>query len=479
MESQSAETKSKQAKHQTSASWSRRQFLGASAAAAATILPRHVLGGPGYTPPSEMVNIAVIGTGGQGVVNMKQLFQQEDCRVIAIADPTPEADYSRFYYGGRWGRKPALELINDTYSKRQDYKGCAEYIDFRKMFDKEKDIDAVLIATPDHVHAVAAKASIQLGKHLYCEKPLCHSIYETRKIIEMAREAKVATQMGNFGHSGEGIRLTCEWIWDGAIGEIREVHSWADVAPWGDIRERPAETPPVPEGMDWDLWIGPAPYRPYHPAYAPVTWRSWFDFGTGNLGDFACHHLDPAFWALKLGYPTQVEASHFGEGKETYPTASIVRYEFPQRGDLPPVKLTWYDGGLRPATPDDLEPGRTLSRDGHGILFIGDKGKILCGGWGGTPRLIPESAMKAYQRPPKTIPRVAGHHRDWLNACKGGKPSSTNFDNIGVMVEAVLMGVIALRVPGRLEWDGPNMKCTNSDAANEFVRSPYREGWTL
>jgi predicted dehydrogenase len=462
--------------------WSRRRFLGtAGTTAALTIVPRHVLGGSGYVPPSEKINIAVIGTGGQGIENIKQLLQEPDVQIIAIADPDEESDLSRFYYGGTGGRVPALKLIRESDSQKSagTGKSCVEYIDFRQMLEKEKAIDAVLVATPDHVHAVATMAAIQLGKHVYCEKPLCHSIYEVRKIAEAARQAKVATQMGNQGHSGDGIRLTCEWLWDGAIGQVREVHSWAVVEPWTELKARPKETPRAPASLNWDLWLGPAPYRPYHPAYAPVTWRCWYDFGTGILGDFACHHLDPAFWGLKLGYPTSVEATSFGGSSETYPWASIVYYEFPARGEMPPVKLVWYDGGLAPETPEELEPGRKLSRNGHGILFVGDKGKMVCGGWGGTPRLIPESAMTAYKLPPKTIPRVEEHHRNWLDACKGGPPACANFEAIGPMVEVVLLGCISQRTGEKLYWDGPNMRCTNVAAANDYVRSPYREGWTL
>jgi predicted dehydrogenase len=460
--------------------WSRRGFLTA-ATAAAVIVPRHVLGGAGYTAPSDTVNIAVIGTGGQGIVNIKNLMLENDARIIAIADPNEQSDYRKFYYGGVAGRVPALKLITDTYTKenRAGFKGCAEYIDYREMFEKEKAVDAVLIATPDHNHAAAILAAFAHGKHVYCEKPLCHTLEEVRKVTEAARKTKLATQMGNQGHSGEGIRLTCEWIWDGAIGQVREVHSWADVKPWTPLLQKPKDKPPLPQGMNWDLWLAPLTARPYHPEYAPVTWRSWFDFGTGHLGDFACHHLDPAFWALKLGYPTSVEALSYNRGPDAFPHASIVYYEFPQRGDLPPVKVTWYDGGLGPATPEDLEPGRKLNQGGHGILFIGDKGKLAAGGWGGTPRLIPEAKMRDYKRPEKTIPRVKGHHRDWLDACKGGNPSSANFEAVASMVESILMGSIALRLGEKLLWDGPNMKCTNVAKANDFVKTSYRDGWSL
>jgi predicted dehydrogenase len=460
----------------------RRQFLqGTAAVTAFTIVPRYVLGGQDQTPPSDLINVAVIGTGGQGIVNMKALLQEKDVRIIAIADPNEEADYSKWYYGGKAGRLPALKLINDTYQKQnaENFKGCADYIDFREMLEKEKAIDAVLVATPDHAHGVVTMAALKLKKHVYCEKPLCRSLYETWKVIEAAREAKVATQMGNYGHSGEGLRLFCEWIWDGAIGPVREVHAWANFPPMNEQKERPTETPEVPKGMNWDLWLGPAQERPYHPAYAPVTWRAWHDFGVGMLGDFACHHMDPAFQALKLGYPTSIEACSFGGGKETFPYASLAYFDFPAREEMPPVRLTWYDGGLGPETPEELEPNRKLSKTGHGILLVGDKGKILGGGWAQSPRLIPETAMQAYKRPPKTLPRVPGHHRDWLNAIKNGGQPSANFDNVGKMVEAILMGAIAERVGEKLYWDSAQLRFTNSTAANDLIKPNFREGWAI
>jgi predicted dehydrogenase len=415
---------------------------------------------------------------------MKALFGQQDARIISICDVNEQSDYSRFYYGGTAGRGPALKLIEKLYADRKaagEYKGCASYIDFRKMFDKEKAIDAVLVATPDHVHAVATMSAIKRGKHVYCEKPLTHSIQEARKVTEAAREAKVATQMGNQGHSGEGIRLTVEWIRDGAIGDVREVHSWSHTGRgWADGRTtRPKETPPVPAGLDWDLWLGPAEHRPYHPAYAPYNWRGWWDFGTGAVGDMACHNMDPAFWALDLGHPLTVEATSSGINPETTPLQSTIRYQFSPRGNMPPVEVLWYGGGLMPPRPEELEPGRKLTGGGNGILFVGDKGKIMCGGWGGNPRIIPETKMRAYTTPPKTLTRSNGHHRDWLDACKGGKPASSNFDYAGPMTEVILLGNVALRTGKKLTWDGANMKATNAPEADEYIRPEYHNGWTL
>ena len=461
----------------------RRRFLGTAAAASAfTIVSRNVLGGNGNVPPSEKLNVAVIGTGGQGTVNIKNLLEEADVQITAICDVNEESDYSRFYYKGVAGRIPALKIINEHYAKQTDkasQKKCAEYIDFRLMLEKEKDnIDAVLVATPDHVHAVATMAAIKAGKHVYCEKPLTHSIYEARQVAAAARQAKVATQMGNHGHSGEGIRLTVEWIRDGAIGPVRQVYGWTKAGPeWTRLEARPTDMPAVPAGLNWDLWLGPAQYRPYHPAYAPYNWRGWWDFGTGGIGDMACHNLDPAFWALDLGHPISVESSSTPINAETTPTASIVRYQFGPRGDRPPVEVTWYDGGLKPKRPEELEPERMM--EDNGIIFVGDKGKIMCGGWGGTPRIIPEAKMREYNRPAKTLPRTAGHHRDWIDACKTGRPACSNFDYAAHLTEVVLLGNVALRTGGKIYWDGPNMKVTNVPEANQYINPTYREGWTL
>ncbi|MHC4497820.1 MAG: Gfo/Idh/MocA family protein [Planctomycetota bacterium] len=437
---------------------SRRQFMsGAAAVAAFTIVPRHVLGGGQYTPPSDKLNIAGIGVGGKGAGDIGAV---ESENIVALCDVDDD----------RAGK---------TFEK---YPSAKRYRDFRKMLEKEKNIDAVVVATPDHTHAVASMMAIKMGRHVYCEKPLTHSIYEARKLTKAAREAKVATQMGNQGHSSEGIRLICEWIWDGAIGPVREVHAWTDRpgGRWAQGVNRPQGTSPVPATLDWDLWLGPAPYRPYvEKAYCPFVWRGWWDFGTGALGDMACHIIDPVFWALKLGYPTSVRAVSTEVNSETAPLSSIVEYEFPERGDMPPVKLIWYDGGLMPTRPQELEKGRMMGSRNGGALFVGEKGKLMCGCYAKNPRLIPETAMQAYQRPPKTIERVEGHHKDWINACKGGKPASSNFDYAGPLTETVLLGNLAIRTGMRLDWDGPNMVCTNVPQANEYIHCQYRDGWTL
>ena len=468
---------------------SRRQFLsGAVATAAAfTVVPRHVLGGSGYTPPSEKVNVACIGTGVQGIIVMKKFLRDSDVQVVAVCDVNKG---SSDYRGGETaGREPAKELVENYYAEQKSagtYRGCATYIDFRKMLRQHKDIDAVIVATPDHVHAVASMMAIRMGKHVYCEKPLTHTVYEARKLTEAARKYKVITQMGIQLHATESLKLLVEMIALGVIGPVREVHAWAVDAPyWPQGILRPVETPPVPDSLDWDLWLGPAPERPYHPAYRPRRWRGWYDFGGGALGDMACHIIDPAFWALKLGYPMGVEAhssiytDEMGvkvANNETYPRASIVRYEFPARGDMPPVKLTWYDGGLMPARPEELEEGRDLP--GTGELLIGEKGTILAP-HGGSPKLIPESRMKGFKPPEPFLPRGVDHYQEWIRACRGGPKPLANFDYASPLTEVVLRGCVAIRSRKRLIWDGPNMKVTNLPEANEYIHYQYRQGWTL
>jgi len=441
----------------------RRRFLaGTAMTAAATIVPRHVLGGAGNIAPSEKLNIAGIGVGGMGKSNMIQL---ESENIVALCD----VDH---------------EYAAETFKR---YPKAKVYTDFRKMLDKQKDIDAVMIATPDHTHAVIAAEAMRRKKHVYCQKPLTHDVYESRMLAKMAKETGVTTQMGIQGHSMEGGRLICEWIWDGAIGKVTEVDAWCSLSyyPFGHEwwsskwSRRPKETPPVPATLDWDLWLGPAPERPYHPAYHPGVWRCWWDFGCGMMGDRGAHTLDPVFWALKLGHPTSVEATSLDLNPDTHPVASIVTYQFPARGDLPPVKLTWYDG-LRPPRPAELEDGRQMGNVEGGSLFKGSEGKLVAGVYGEDPRLIPESRMKAYKTPEKTIPRVEGsHEQDWVRACKSGGRAGADFEYSGLLTEVCLLGNVARRVDARIEWDAENMKVTNLPEANKYIRTQYREGWSL
>jgi len=449
----------------------RRAFLGgaAGAVAAFTIVPRHVLAGAAGQRPSDKLNLAAIGIGGMGASNINACSTENFVALCDVDDGHAGKVFNRF-------------------------PNTAKYKDFRVMFDKEdKNIDAVIIATPDHTHGVVAMAAIQRGKHVYLQKPLAHSIWEVRQLTEAARKAKVQTQMGNQGHSSDEIRMLYEWIRDGAIGPVHEVYAWTDRPvggdPWSDfpIMARPKDTPEVPKTLDWDLWLGPAPYRPYHPIYHPMSWRGFWDFGTGALGDMGCHIIDPAFWALQLGQPTRVEATttHYQPdvAAETFPRASIIRYEFPARGDMPPVKLTWTDGRLMPPRPRDLEPGRRL--DGSGALLIGEKGTIMHGSHGaGGLRIIPETKMRAYKRPEKTLPRIkggqSGHEQDWIRACKDGNPASSSFEYGGPLTEMVLLGVLAMRFKDMpLEWDPVNLKVTNLPEAESLIHPPFRDGWTL
>lgn len=459
----------------------RRRFLGAAAAAA--VLPRHILGGPGFVSPNERVNIALIGSGGQGRTNMRALFQEPVARIVAACDVAEETDLKAFYYGGSAGRKVVKADVEQQYRASEPGFRCADYEDFRVLLDKEKGIDAVLVATPDHAHAVVTIAAMRLGKHVYCEKPLTHNVWEARQVARVAREMKVATQMGNQGHSGEGIRQTCEWIWDGAIGAVREVHAWSDTGKWVRAPGRPKETPPVPHGLNWDLWLGPREPRPYHPSYAPYNWRGWWAFGTGAIGDMACHNLDPAVMALQLEHPLSVEAESPQVDEEVAslePATHI--YQFGPRGEMPPVKVIWYDGGRRPPYPEGLDPKdpkQRLGDGGNGILFVGQKGFITCAGWAGMPRLLPLSLHREYKRPAKTLPRVKGHHADWLAACKGGPPASGNFEYSARLTEIVLLGSVALRMKQKLTWDGPNGRAVNAPEAERYLKESYRRGWEI
>jgi len=438
---------------------SRRGFLGgaASTVAAFTIVPRHVLGGPGHTPPSDKLNVAGIGVGGKGAGDIGGCSEEN---IVALCDVDEKQAGKTF----------------EKYPKARKFK------DFRRMLEKmEKQIDAVTVATPDHVHAPAAMMAIKMKKHVYVEKPLTHSVYEARMLTQAARKYGVATQMGNQGHSSEGARLICEWIWDGAIGHVRQVHAWTDRpgGRWPQGVGRPEKIDKVPSTLAWDFWLGPAPWRPYNKVYVPFKWRGWWDFGTGALGDMGCHIIDPAFWALKLTAPTSVEAISTPVNDETAPVVSKVDYEFPARGDMPPVKLSWYDGELRPTNPEVLEPGRRMGSDNGGTLFVGDKGMLVCGCYGKSPRLIPETKMKEYNRPSKSIPRVEGHHQDWLQACKGGTPPCSNFDYAGPLTETVLLGNVAIRTGRMIYWDPQNMKITNIPEANKYLRREYRSGWEI
>jgi predicted dehydrogenase len=455
---------------------SRRKFISTVgvAAAAFTIVPRNVLGGVGYTAPSDMLNIAGIGIGGRG---------KDDLHAICDPDIMPPLKAGQT-------AKPPIKLANiyalcDVDSKYAapvfaSYPKAKVYTDYRTMLETDKSIDAVVIATPDHMHAIIAMAALRAGKHVYCEKPLTHTIYEARELAKAARQSKLATQMGNQGMAVDANRELKEWLADGVIGEVREVHAWSNRPIWPQGIERPKDTPPVPDTLNWDLWLGPAPYRPYHPAYVPFAWRGWYDFGSGPMGDEAIHNLAPVFSSLKLHAPTSVSGSSSPIFPETFPLASTLHYKFAERDGMPPVTVHWYDGGLLPERPDELDKEKELPKD-NGAIFVGSKGKILSSGEGTRAiALLPESRNRDYKRPAATLPRSIGHQKEWIEACKGNGKTESNFGFAGPLTEACLLGNLCIRSKGRvLDWDSENLKVTNNDAANKLIHFDYREGWKL
>ena len=483
---------------------SRRKFVATSAAAAAglTILPSGIISARGRTAPSDKLNIAGIGIGGMGHRNINNLNSQN---IVALCD------------------------VDWNYSEGafKDYPDAKKYKDYRKMFDEMADsIDAVVIATPDHTHAITAVAAMQLGKHVYVQKPLTHSVYESRLLRLTAEEYGVATQMGNQGNSSDDLRIICEWLWDGAIGEVERVHAWTNRPIWPQGLERPVEKMKVPKTLDWDLFIGPAPMRPYHEAYTPWNWRGWWDFGTGALGDMANHILDPVFMGLKLGHPVAVQASSSQFNTESPPESEVVHYKFPARKNMPKfampaVHATWYDGGIMPERIPELKAGEMMGDRSGGVIFEGSKGKIMCGTYARNPRLwIDGKEVTGEYKAPRVLRRVeTSHEMDWARACKESPENrvdpSSNFNYSGPLNEMVVMGNLAVRLQDlqrELQWDGEAMKITNindndevrivsSDTfyvesghphfeteyatvkakpfAEEMIKHEYREGWKL
>ena len=462
----------------------RREFIATTSAAAAafTIVPRHVLGGQKFVAPSDKVNVAIIGAGGQGRTNARALFQEDDCQVIAIADPAEEWDLSKWYYGGKAGSGPVKAEVEKHYSAKTPNYTCAVYEDFRDMLEKEKAIDAVLIATPDHLHAYISIFAMKAGKHVYCEKPLTHNIKEARLVARVAKETGVATQMGNFGRSSEGHRLAVEWLRDGAIGAVKQVHAWS-----GNPRRTgetwPGEGPKEkPANFNWDLWLGPREDRPYSSTLAPFVWRWVWDFGNGTMPDMAPHHFDPAFHALELDTPVTMESRASFVDKTVTTGSHYVTYEYAAKGSRGPLTLHWYDNGLKPSTPlgiDPDDPRQRLGEGDNGLLLVGEKGYMTCAGWSGMPRLLPLDLHFSYKKPEKTIPRVAGHHADWIQGCKGGTPPCSNFDYGARLTEFVLLGTLASRTGKIIKWDAEGMKCTNAPEAQPFIEGSYRKGWEL
>ncbi|HVN83191.1 MAG TPA: Gfo/Idh/MocA family oxidoreductase [Terriglobia bacterium] len=437
---------------------SRRSFIMTSAATltAGKVLAKTVsLKRLGYKSPNEKLNIAAIGAGGKGASDLEGCSSEN---IVALCDPD-------------W--KTAAKSF-EKYPKAKQYK------DFRQMLDRQKDIEAVTISTPDHNHAVAALWAMERGIHVYVQKPLTQNIHEARKLTEAARKYGVATQMGNQGHSGEGVRKLCEMVWAGEIGNVKEVHVWTNRPIWPQGIPNPLPKEPVPDTMDWDIWLGPAKVRDYNHDYAPFNWRGWYDFGCGALGDMACHICDPANWALQLRDPSSVECIKIdGRNDQTFPNKSIVKYEFPARGTMAPVTLYWYEGGELPPRPQGVGEDVKLGNGKNGSLFSGDKGIITAGEYGDDSRLLPDERMKDYKFPDPILTRSPGHYRDWLRACKGGEKACSNFDYSGPFTEWVLLGVIAQRVEGKLLWDSNKMRFTNNSKANQYISREYRKGWKV
>jgi predicted dehydrogenase len=451
--------------------WSRRQFL-AAGLTVPLIIPRHVLGrSGGKAAPSDTLKIAAVGIGGVGRSYIEGCDSENIAALVDVDD--------------RLGA-PVFEK----------YPKAARYRDYRVMLEKEKGIDAVIIGTPDHTHAVAALAAIQHGKHVYVAKPMTRTIHECRALTRAAREAKVATQMSVQSCASDESCKTAEWLEAGAVGAVREVHVWSDRPVWPQGTQRPEEQPAVPDSLDWDLWLGPAPKRPYHPAYHPFNFRGWYDFGTGALGDMACHSLHAFFKVLRLERPARVSASITNSRiwaapgtadpewtrsivaahPETFPISSIVTWDYTARAGLPPLRMHWYDGGLRPPVPAGIEL-RAAGRE-DGVLFVGDKGALLTGFVGG-PMVLSEERKASFTEPPATLPRSIGHYREWIDACKGGRPANCNFEFAGAVTETALLGVIAQRTGKILECDADAMRFTNDEPANLLLNPPYREGWSL
>lgn len=448
------------------------------------VLPAGVLGLRAGTSPNGKINVAGIGIGGQGASDLSNM---ESENIVALCD----VDQSHAAH---------------VFKK---YPQAKQFTDYRKMLDEMKEIDGVVIATPDHLHAFVAMEAIKHGKNVYCEKPLTHSVWEARQLAKAARDAKIATQMGNQGQASKETRQLCELVWSGVIGKVHEAHIWTDRPSNGLFNEywpqgvsRPKDTPAVPATLDWDLWLGPAPARPYNPAYLPFKWRGWWDFGTGALGDIGCHSMDPVFRALKLGAPTTVQGASTRVNEETFPLGSMVTYQFPARKaavqannvhvvgmsgvdageiEMPACKLIWYDGGLRPPRPDALPEGQKMGDNGK--LLVGDKGFILSNV---NNVVFPEACAKEAAAVKSRIPTSPGHYKEWIEACKGGKKPGSNFDWAGPLAESVLLGNVALRVQlredltlARLKWDAEQLKFTNLEDANKFIRTEYRAGWSL
>jgi predicted dehydrogenase len=412
----------------------------------------------GYKSPNEKLNIAGIGAGGKGFSDLMACSQTEN--IVALADPDEKRAERGF----------------------KQFEKAPKYKDFREMLDKEgKNIDAVTVSCPDHVHGSAAMWAMARGKHVYCQKPLTRTVWEAQQLEQAAARYGVATQMGNQGYSNEGARECCEIIWNGDIGNVTEVHAWTN-RPWAYWPQGPEVVPkeaPVPPTLDWNAWLAGSEMRPYSPAYVPHNWRAFPDFGCGAIGDMACHILGTPNMALKLGNPVSVECiQQEGKGEYTFPKRALIRFDFPARGTMPPVKVFWHDGLEKQPDIEGVPPGELLGdSDCNGSLFIGDKGMVTTGCYGERTRLVPASKMRDYKMPPQILTRSPGHYRDWIRAAKGGEPACSNFSVASPFVQWMLLGVIAMKYEGKLEWDAEKMRFTNNPDANKWLRPRFRKGW--
>jgi predicted dehydrogenase len=401
----------------------------------------------GAESPNEKLNVAMIGSGGRGAANLGGVGGEN---IVALCD----VDERR---------------AGPTFAR---YPSTPKFKDFRVMLDKmQREIDAVVVSTPDHIHAPASVFAMRRGKHCYCEKPLVHEIYEARVAAEVAQQNKLATQMGTQIHAGSNYRRVVELVHSGSIGPVRECYVWIGRSEGGG--ERPSETPPVPKELDWDLWLGPAPWRPYHPCYLPRAWNFWWDFGGGNLAAMGCHYFDLPFWALGLEYPSIVKAEGPPLHPETTPRWLAIRYEFPARGELPPVALEYCDGGRKPG----ILKQKGLPEWGSGVLFVGSEGMLLADY--GRRELYPQEKYADFKPPEPTIPNSIGHHREWIEACKTGGPTTCNFPYAAKVTETVLLGNVSFRTGREIRWDAENLRATGCPEAEQYVRREYREGWTL
>lgn len=494
---------------------SRRQFLAATAGtAAATLVPRHVLGGPGYVPPSDLVNIGYVGCGSQGLRLLMEALGHPEINIVAVCDPNRGSDdYPTWGPGeikgkirgfledptwgegkrdGTCGREVGQELVNRHNAKLKrsgTFKECGAYADFREMLAQEQDLDAVYIMTPDHMHTPVALYAMRAGKHAITHKSAAVTLHEARLLHDTAKETGVATHMYCASDS-RGTPQLIEWLAAGAIGPVREVHNWTDRPYWPQgMYALPSDPQPVPDGLDWSLWQGVVPERPYHPSYTHARFRGWVDYGSGTLGDVASYSFHQIFSVMQFGIPDVVEAfaSRFYSIKQdtwhrevnmvSYPESCQVRWDFPARGDMPPARLYWYDGGMRPYTPEILEKeGVELNRDG-GLMFVGDDG-ILIGGWR-EPRLYPSARAASFTPPEPTLPRLESELDQFVHACKGGPATNANFMHIRAQLEAVLIGNVAMRVPGKLRWNSEQLTFADSPDATKLVSRAYRDGWTI